>query len=68
MSSSYYGNGNPWFLPWHFEYKELHFDCHSISLSRFVENCLTADFYGREAFDNAVLLMKIGDYYCRKRR
>lgn len=67
IRSSYYEDGDPWFLPWHFEYNDQHFNCYSIALSHFINNCLTADFYGREAFDNAVLLMKIGDYFCQKR-
>ena len=67
IRSSYYKGGDPWFLPWHFEYNDQHFNCYSIALSRFIKSCLTEDFYGRKAFDNAVLLMKIGDYYCRKR-
>ena len=67
IRSSYYEDGDPWFLPWRFEYNDQHFNCYSIALSHFINNCLTADFYGREAFDNAVLLMKIGDYFCRKR-
>ena len=67
IRSSYYEDGDPWFLPWRFEYNDQHFNCYSIALSHFINNCLTADFYGREAFDNAVLLMKIGDYFCQKR-
>ena len=67
IRSSYYEDGDPWFLPWRFEYNGQHFNCYSIALSHFINNCLTADFYGREAFDNAVLLMKIGDYFCQKR-
>ena len=67
IRSSYYKDGDPWFLPWRFEYNDQHFNCYSIALSHFIESCLTEDFYGRNAFDNAVLLMKIGDYYCRKR-
>lgn len=67
IRSSYYKDGDPWFLPWRFEYNDQHFNCYSISLSRFIKSCITEDFYGREAFDNAVLLMKIGDYYCWKR-
>ena len=67
IRSSYYEDGDPWFLPWRFEYNDQHFNCYSIALSYFINNCLTADFYGREAFDNAVLLMKIGDYFCQKR-
>ena len=68
MRNFYYEDGDPWFLPWRFEYKGQHFNCYDVALSRFIKNCITEDFYGREAFDNAVLLMKIGDYYCRKRR
>jgi len=68
MESNYFHNGNPWYLPWHFEYKEQHFSCYDVALSYFIKDCITEDFYGREAFDNAVLLMKIGDYFCRKRR
>ena len=67
IRSSYYEDGDPWFLPWRFEYNDQHFNCYSIALSHFINNCLTADFYGRSAFDNAVLLMKIGDYFCQKR-
>ena len=67
IRSTYYEDGDPWFLPWRFEYNGQHFNCYSIAFSRFIKSCLTEDFYGREAFDNAVLLMKIGDYYCRKR-
>ncbi len=68
MESNYFHNGNPWYLPWHFEYKEQHFSCYDVALSYFIKDCITEDFYGHEAFDNAVLLMKIGDYFCRKRR
>ena len=67
IRSSYYEDGDPWFLPWRFECSDQHFNCYSIALSHFIESCLTEDFYGRKAFDNAVLLMKIGDYYCQKR-
>ena len=67
IRSSYYEDGDPWFLPWRFECNDQHFNCYSIALSHFIESCLTEDFYGRKAFDNAVLLMKIGDYYCQKR-
>lgn len=66
IRSSYYDIGNPWFLPWHLEYKGQHFNCFDLELSRFIESCIPADFYGREAFDNVVLLKKIGNYYWRK--
>lgn len=59
----YYENGDSWFLPWRFEFKGQHFNCYDIALSRFIKDCITEDFYGHEAFDNAVLLMKIGDYF-----
>ena len=67
MSSSYYLTGNPWFLPWLVCCNGLYFNCFDIELSRFIEECLPEDFSGRKAFDNAVLIKKIGDYYWRKK-
>ena len=66
IRSSYYNNGNPWFLPWHLEYKGQHFNCFDLELSRFIERCITDDFHGHEAFDNVILLRKIADYYWQK--
>ena len=68
MRSIYYLNGNPWFIPWHFECNGLHFNCYNVELSHYIKNCITEDSPEKKVFDNAVLLWKIGDYYWYKRQ
>ena len=57
VSSDYYEDPNPWYIPWHFEYKGLHFNCYSLDFSRYIQQCVTEDFFGRAAFGNEGLLM-----------
>lgn len=66
LESNYYHTPSPWYLPWEVEYKGVHFNCYNLDLSQYIYHCITGDFFGREAFDNTGLLMKIGDYYWRK--
>jgi len=68
VSSDYYEDPNPWYIPWHFEYKGLHFNCYSLDFSQYIQQCVTEDFFGRTAFGNEGLLMKIGQWYWRKSR
>ncbi|MBR3550594.1 MAG: hypothetical protein IKO09_01170 [Bacteroidales bacterium] len=68
LESDYYNTPSPWYLPWKAEYKGLHFNCYSLDFSQYIYHCVTEDFFGRKAFDNVGLLMKIGDYYWRKNR
>ena len=67
LESGYYGTPWPWYIPWRVEYQGMYFQCYSLDFSRELERLLPEDFFGRDGFDNALLLMRIGDYLREKK-
>lgn len=66
LESDYYDTPWPWYIPWLVYYKGIYFQCYSLDFSRQLERLLPEDFFGRDGFDNTLLLMRIGDYLRQK--
>lgn len=62
ISRRHYVSTLPWNLPWKVTYKEMHFNCYNVELSRFINACLPDTFMGKDAFDNKLLLLEIADF------
>lgn len=62
---SHYPFQSPWTLPWIVGYDNLHFTCYLPALSQWIAEVVPENFYGRERFDNALLLMRVANYLRR---